>query len=198
MAAIPGNILDRRSLKAGDLVYAYAYRVTSTKENSALKQEPIRGAIANFKTDAPGVFQKDLPTVLSQYPVKPRFFVPYRKNVAQGSISLNSDDFMWSRAVLIESRHYADTPEKAWEGYLELVHRQIAEIDDLKKPMYKALDDAGRQIGDIFPPDMANAIIGADGKAHRAYKAVDAEKGILPKSRERVNAGNRQNERRFA
>lgn len=100
-------------MKAGDIVYAYAYRVTSTKENSALKQEPVRGAVANFKTDAPGVFQADLPTVLSQYPVKPKFFVPYKKNVAAGSTSLSPDDFMWSRTVLLESRHYANTPEKS-------------------------------------------------------------------------------------
>lgn len=141
---IKGNAISRNGLKVGDVVYAYAYRLDSTKENNRLKQEPIKGAIAGANVSTGHAFSGGYQ--------KPRYFVPYKKSADLSNDPMAEEHFAWSKAVKLESRVYADHIEAAWADYLMTIKNEKSRIqcivndinDDLeygKTHMCKTLDD---------------------------------------------------------
>lgn len=99
------------TLALGRSIWAYAFTTDSHEKDMLLRQEPVLGEITEGKYGS-------------------LYFTPYRKD-GNGLAS--------SRAVKLESRHYADTLEEAIDGYNAEVkaqiewHRQC--IGDLEKQM---------------------------------------------------------------
>lgn len=114
----------RSNFKYGDIVYACAYTLSSTKDARALHQKPIRGMFVAGKTKEKNDY------ALSKGSTGISYFVPFKKN---------GTDLAWSRAVELSSRCYGTTLQECIEVYNQLILNKInwhmQEIEDLKKEM---------------------------------------------------------------
>lgn len=99
------------SLKNGDILYGFAYKFTSTKENLALSQTPTKGILwcSNRKTS----YEKPDPELAKLN--RPAYFIPFGKK----------ENLLFSKAVGICSRSYAQTEENAWVGYYKELCKAI-------------------------------------------------------------------------
>lgn len=107
-----------RHFKAGDEVWAFAFTLQTSKSGQYVFSEPVRGKFTEFDTAVPPPGRK--PTFL------PRYFVPYNK----------TGKLVWSRAVTVAARTYADTKAEAVAGF-------NARIDDAVAWMRKRADEIG-------------------------------------------------------
>lgn len=107
-----------RHFKAGDEVWAFAFTLQTSKSGPYVFSEPVRGKFMEFGSNVPPPGRK--PTFL------PKYFVPYNK----------TGKLIWSGAVTIAARTYADTKAEAVAGF-------NARIDDAMAWMRKHADEIG-------------------------------------------------------
>lgn len=106
------NECDHR-IKEGEIVWGFAYAISSNKEQKILLQEPVRGTF---------VFSRAVRSCLDE-------FVPFSKKYP--------DRLVYSKAVRANNRLYAKTEEDAWSGY------QMEILSELKKAEERVNDRLG-------------------------------------------------------
>lgn len=107
-----------RYFKAGDEVWAFAFTLQTSKSGPYVFSEPVRGKFTEFDTAVPPPGKR--PVFL------PRYFVPYNK----------TGRLVWSRAVTVAARTYADTKAEAVAGF-------NARIDDAVAWLQGRADEIG-------------------------------------------------------
>lgn len=109
----------RHSRNVGDIVWACAYCETSTKDGRKSYAKPTKGILANSRYNTPESIDPNANN-------RVRFFVPIRKD---------GKGYVWSQAVISQSRFYADTEEDSAALYNRQIDNAIkrhqAAIDEL-------------------------------------------------------------------
>lgn len=105
-----------RRFRAGDDVWAFAFTLQTSKNGRYVFSEPVRGKFTEFDTAVPPPGKRPSS--------RPRYFVPYNK----------TGKLVWSRAVTVAARTYADTKAEAVAGF-------NAKIDDATSWMRKRADE---------------------------------------------------------
>lgn len=113
-----------KHFKVGDTIYACAYKYTHDKNGKSKHQKPILGMFTVRDTEAKNN------EYLSKGDTHIRYFVPFKKN---------NQELAWSKAVTIQSRHYATTYQECVTLYNKLIQNNITwheqEIEQLKKDL---------------------------------------------------------------
>lgn len=107
-----------RHFKAGDDVWAFAFTLQTSKNGQYVFSEPVRGKFTEFDTAVPPPGKRPM--------FLPRYFVPYNK----------TGKLVWSRAVAVAARTYADTKAEAVAGF-------NARIDDAVAWLQRRADEIG-------------------------------------------------------
>lgn len=97
-----------RRFRAGDDVWAFAFTLQTSKSGQYVFSEPVRGKFTEFDTAVPPPGKK--PTFL------PKYFVPYNK----------TGKLVWSRAVTVAARTYADTKAEAVASFNARINDAVA------------------------------------------------------------------------
>lgn len=102
------------------IVWACAYKHTSSKNEKHFYCKPIKGMLTTTSYDVESERYN-----LTHYKLNyPTYFVPFRKNAK----NLTLENLAWSKAVHLTARYYADTEAESIEQYNELVLTTIKEI----------------------------------------------------------------------
>lgn len=101
----------------GDIVYAYAFKETESRDQLRYIQKPILGILTKF--NHPDNEQGEL--FKSQ--TKPRYFVPFKKN--------STSELAWSKSVQASARHYEQTEAKAIQEFNEIIKKVIRQHEGI-------------------------------------------------------------------
>ena len=129
----PANIKSAYDLpyptyKAGTVLWGFAYKFTSTKENMRLSQTPVKGMLL---CHADRKHYEEFLTNPNDYKFhfKPAYFVPFSQKTP--------DKLLFSKAVSIYGRRYAETENDAWDGYC---HDMLTSLNQANEHVQDILD----------------------------------------------------------
>lgn len=106
----------RRHYKSGDIVWACAFSRTDNDNSLLYHTKPVKGMLVPYKRLT--TCQND-PNFKSK---SPSYFVPLSAK-KQGT---DLEDLVWSKAVQLSSRCYADSEQECIDLYNQLIDEDIA------------------------------------------------------------------------
>lgn len=124
----------RMHLNCGDVVWAFAFAETASKDNMRLMQKPVKGRLANSNG--------------RRFIGRMDVFVPFRKGL--------ETEYAWSKAVSLGARCFAGSEAEAAEAYNARVDRVIRWYEEKIKELQEKkimLQEARAQEAPVEEPD---------------------------------------------